>query len=155
MMNPPERMQRIEELFFAALERAPGERAAYLAASCAADAALMQEVQNLIAAHEQTDNFLNAPPYAAVAESRSLTSSQIQVGRQLGQYRILGLIGRGGMGEVYLAQDTKLHRKVALKLLPARVTQDEQRLKRFEQEACAASALSHPNILTVHDIGQQ
>src|SRR5580765_480101 len=75
-------------------------------------------------------------------------------GTNLGRYEVQSLIGTGGMGEVYLAQDTQLRRPVALKLLPANFTQDEDRLRRFEQEAYAASALNHPNILTIYEIGQ-
>src|SRR5688572_32095262 len=77
----------------------------------------------------------------------------IAVGTVLGRYEIRSLIGAGGMGEVYLAQDTQLRRPVALKLLPPNYTQDEDRLRRFEQEAYAASALNHPNILTIYEIG--
>src|SRR5262249_8397692 len=76
------------------------------------------------------------------------------IGRELANYRIVSLLGRGGMGEVYLAQDTRLGRKVALKLLPTRFTQDEDRLRRFVQEAKAASALNHPHIVTIHEIGE-
>ncbi|MGB9181877.1 MAG: protein kinase [Pyrinomonadaceae bacterium] len=79
----------------------------------------------------------------------------IEAGTHLGRYEIRSSLGAGGMGEVYLAQDTKLRRPVALKLLPAKFTADEDRLRRFEQEACAASALNHPNIITIHEIGQE
>ncbi len=153
--NTPDRMRQIEELFFAALERDASERAAYLAAACGADTELFKQLQALIAAHEQSGSFMNSPAYESLAEGRADPATQLQAGCRLGQYHILEMIGRGGMGEVYLAQDSKLRRRVALKLLPARVTTDEQRLKRFQLEAYAASALSHPNILTVYDIGEQ
>jgi serine/threonine protein kinase/Flp pilus assembly protein TadD len=78
----------------------------------------------------------------------------LSAGTRLGPYEVLAPIGAGGMGEVYLAEDTRLDRKVALKLLPAEFTEDESRVRRFVQEAKAASALNHPNILTIHDIGQ-
>src|SRR6266487_4823758 len=77
----------------------------------------------------------------------------IAAGTKLGRYEIRSKIGEGGMGEVYLADDTKLSRKVAIKVLPAMLSQDAARLRRFEQEACAAGALNHPNILIVHDVG--
>jgi len=154
-MNTPDRMQRIEELFLTALDYQPSERSNYLYVACGSDTELFEEVQKLIAAHEQAGSFMDSPAYEPVNESRTYSASPLAIGSELGQYRILELIGRGGMGEVYLAHDTRLHRRVALKLLPARITRDEQRLKRFQQEAYAASALSHPNILTVYDIGEQ
>src|SRR5687768_9162955 len=77
----------------------------------------------------------------------------IASGARFERYEILSLIGRGGMGEVYVALDTRLGRKIALKLLPAQYTQDADRVRRFEQEARAASALNHPNILTIHEVG--
>jgi hypothetical protein len=79
----------------------------------------------------------------------------LQAGARLGQYEILAPLGAGGMGEVYRAKDTRLGREVAVKVLPASFSQDADRLRRFEQEARAASALNHPNIITLHDIGQQ
>src|ERR1044072_3739211 len=79
----------------------------------------------------------------------------IAAGTRFGRYEVRSPLGAGGMGEVYLAQDTRLKRPVALKLLSAKLTQDEDRLRRFEQEACAASALNHPNIITIHEIGQE
>jgi serine/threonine-protein kinase len=154
-MKNPDRMQQIEKLFLAALEYQPGERTAYLFAACGSDAKLFEEVQKLIAAHEQVGSFMDLPAYEPVAGNHIDSAMQLQIGCQIGQYRILKMIGRGGMGEVYLAQDSKLRRRVALKLLPAHVTRDEQCLKRFQQEAYAASALSHPNIITVYDIGKQ
>src|SRR5262252_806199 len=78
----------------------------------------------------------------------------LEANSSLSHYRILSRLGAGGMGEVWLAEDTRLNRKVALKLLPAEFTQDAERVRRFTQEAKAASALSHPNIVTVHDIGE-
>src|SRR6266487_4237943 len=77
----------------------------------------------------------------------------IQQGTRLGRHEVRSLLGKGGMGEVYLAQDTQLRRQVAIKLLPAEVTQNKSRLSRFEREAYAASSLNHPNILTIHEIG--
>ena len=154
-MKTPNRMRLIEESFFAALEREPDERAAYVAALCGSDNELLEELQKLIAAHERVGSFMDSPAYQSFADGRTDFTWQLEIGRQLGQYRILGMIGRGGMGDVYLAQDSKLRRRVALKLLPTRVTSNAHHLKRFRQEAYAASALSHPNILTVYDIGEQ
>ena len=78
----------------------------------------------------------------------------IAPGTRIEQYEILSLLGQGGMGEVYLALDTRLQRRIALKVLPIEFTQDPARVRRFEQEACAASGLNHPNILTIHEVGQ-
>ena len=76
------------------------------------------------------------------------------IGKTLNQYKILGEVGRGGMGEVYLAQDTRLNRRVAVKILPAKVAGDEEARRRFEREARAVAALSHPNIMAIHDFGE-
>ena len=89
-----------------------------------------------------------------IAAAVSDEPKESMVGRSLGHYHIIEKIGAGGMGEVYLARDTGLNRKVALKFLPSFFTQDRERLRRFQQEARAASALNHPNILTIHEVGQ-
>ncbi|HST22589.1 MAG TPA: protein kinase [Blastocatellia bacterium] len=148
-MERADRLKHVAELFHAALEHAPDQRAAFLAEACASDPDLLKEVQSFLAAQEQVSGFLDEPGL-----SGGESTTQFEVGKTVGHYRLVALIGRGGMGEVYLAQDTRLHRRVALKLLRASFTHDRQRLKRFEREACAASALSHPNIFMVHDFGQ-
>jgi serine/threonine protein kinase len=154
-MEPSNRLKQAAELFHAALERASNQRKAFLIDACATDSDLLKEVQSLLSAHEQLSSFLNAPEVVAMRTDISKPTSQFEINQLIDHYRIISLLGRGGMSEVYLAQDTKLHRRVALKLLRANLTRDKQRLKRFQQEACAASALSHPNILTIHDSGQQ
>jgi Tol biopolymer transport system component len=152
LMNP-ERWRQIEELYHAALERAPDERADFLAEHCGADQALRHEVELLLAEHARGGGLLEqgASDLAAdwVNEEAQPTREQT-----LGHFRILSLLGKGGMGEVHLAEDLRLHRKVALKLLPAEFIEHETRLRRFEQEARAASALNHPNIITIYDIGE-
>jgi serine/threonine-protein kinase len=148
-----ERRQRIEQLLHAALERSPDERAALLAAACAGDEALQREVESLLAEHERS----GSRPETAAADlpADSLRAQEHRtVTRTLGHFRVLALLGQGGMGEVYLAEDLRLGRKLALKLLPARFTQDNERVRRFELEARAASALNHPNIVTIYEIGQ-
>jgi len=145
--------QQVNQLLDAVLGREPGERAAFLAEACAGDEALRHEVESLLAAHEQAGSFLEAPPLEA-AELLAENRSRSMVGRNFGHYQILSLLGAGGMGEVYLTQDLKLGRRVALKLLPAQFTKDEDRVRRFEQEARAASALNHPNIITIYEIGE-
>jgi serine/threonine protein kinase/Tol biopolymer transport system component/Tfp pilus assembly protein PilF len=148
----PERWQRIKELLHSALERAPQERTAFVNDACAGDSSLRTEVEALISSHEQAGGFIESPAFELMAES--LGESQSMVGSDLGPYRVTGRLGAGGMGEVYLAEDTRLGRKVALKVLLAAFTRDEERVRRFQQEARAASALNHPNIVTIYEIGE-
>jgi len=96
---------------------------------------------------------MDADEFTNTVDAKLPTAPQL-IGRELANYKIISLLGRGGMGEVYLAEDKRLHRKVALKLLPAQFTSDAERVRRFEREAAAASAINHPNILTIHEIGQ-
>jgi serine/threonine protein kinase len=151
--------QQVEEIFHAALERAPHERASFLARACDSDSELRAEIESLLAAHEQSGSFLDAPAYQVSAELPADEQAPAHAGRftgrTLGHYRLLELLGKGGMGEVYLAFDTRLARKVAIKLLPPQFTADVDRVRRFEREAQAASALNHPNILTIHEIGRE
>ncbi len=161
-MNP-ERWAKVDRLLDDALERAPSERAAFLAEVCGADLALRDEVASLLRAHEQAEqNFLQTPALemAARQAARHLSHGNgvepdtALLGRTLGHYQIISVLGVGGMGAVYLARDERLARNVALKLLPAQFTADAGRIQRFEREARAASALSHPNIITIYDIGK-
>jgi len=150
----PEQWQEINLLFHSALEREPGQRAAFLNQACAGDESLRREVEALIAAHGQAGSFIEAPALAVAAEMLIADQGQPLVGQSFGPYRISTAVGAGGMGDVYLAQDTRLGRQVALKLLPTYFTRDAERVRRFQQEARAVSALNHPNIITIHEIGQ-
>lgn len=152
-MNP-ERWRQVDEVFQAALERAPAERAAFVSAACGDDNSLRREVELLLAADGEAGSLIETPAYAVAAPLMIGEDKQSLLGKSIGPYRIISLLGKGGMGEVYAAKDARLGRNVALKLLPAQFTADTDRLRRFEQEARAASALNHPNILTIHEIGQ-
>jgi serine/threonine protein kinase/Tol biopolymer transport system component/Tfp pilus assembly protein PilF len=147
-----ERWQQIKTLFESSLERDPLERDAFLDEACAGDPLLRGEVEALIDSHARAGDFIESPAYAVMAHS--LTKSDIVPGRAIGPYEILNQLAAGGMGDIYLAEDTRLGRKVVLKALPAAFTKDPERVRRFQLEARAASALNHPHIVTVYDIGQ-
>jgi len=150
----PERWQKVKEIFDAALKYETRERNVFLSNACGGDDDLRQEVESLIASHEKTGNFIDSPAYEAAAEMIVDEKSEFKTGDAIGSYEIVSFISRGGMGEVYLAQDRRLSRKVALKILPASFTRNVERLRRFEQEARAASALNHPNIITIYEISE-
>ncbi len=147
-----ERWKVIEQVYYSVLASPPGRRTAVLDEACSDDQEMRREVESLLDAREQAGNFLSASDLkGCLAE---LASEPDLAGHTLGHYNILSVIGAGAMGEVYLARDTRLDRQVALKILPARFTVDGQRVTRFRREAKAASALSHPNIITIYDIGE-
>lgn len=150
----PERWQHIDAIFQAAIELNPGERAAFLRTSCGDDEELRSEVESLITADEEGFSLIEAPAFEIAAGMLADDGLELAEGEHLGNYEILVLLGVGGMGEVYLAEDANLGRKIALKFLPVDFTHDKERLRRFRQEARAASALNHPNILTIHEINQ-
>jgi len=145
-----ERWQRLKEVFHGALEQDPASRAAFLDRECAGDAALREEVDALIANHEDTDDFLDKPAYQVVAELIEGEPGDELVGRSLGPYSVTRKIGAGGMGIVYLAEDTRLGRQVAIKALAPRHTSDPQYRERLRREARVAATLSHPSIATVY-----
>ncbi len=151
----PERWQQIEKIYHNALDLAQKERYGFLDQACACDGDLRREVESLLASHERAGSFIESPPDDLVAGMIAEAQARSMIGRTLGHYQLRALLGAGGMGEVYLAQDTHLERKVALKLLPEEFTKDRERVRRFQQEARAASALNHPNILTIFEIGQE
>ena len=149
----PERWKQIDYLLEAALELEPDQWSAFLEENCAGNAELRREVESLLAAHMQAEDFIEAPPAQAAAELLEERGSESLAGQQIGPYRVTAPLAKGGMGEVYRALDTRLGREVAIKLLPAAFSTDQDRLRRFEQEARAAGMLNHPNVLTIYDIG--
>ena len=153
LMNLSDRWQLVKEILYPALEMTAAERSAFLAEKCGDDTELRQEIESLLAAHRSATERFESPAVEKLAQVVSQEGAGDMVGKKLGNYEIIEKIGAGGMGEIFLARDTRLDRKVALKFLPSFFTQDLERLRRFQQEAKAASALNHPNILTIHEIG--
>ncbi len=147
-----EREQQITSIFHSAMEREPHERASHLDGACGADEVLRREIEALISSHESAGTFISSPTCERSAELFGGAGALAE--RSLGQYRLVSLLGSGGMGDVYLAEDTRLDRRVALKVLPPHLTTDQAQLGRFQQEARAASALNHPNIVTIYETNE-
>ena len=151
-MNP-QRLKQIEDLYHAARELSLNDRDAFIEKSCGDDQELRQELESLLAVKKSSNNFLDTPPLSLAAEMFSQTERRLNlVGQEISHYKIIRLLGAGGMGEVYLAEDTKLHRQIALKVLTSQFENDLERIKRFKKEARAVSALNHPNIITIYSI---
>src|SRR5262245_50395263 len=150
----PDRWKQVDELFEAALDCPTSERASFLDRACAGDDELRREVESLLLSDAQAETFIESPPTRVAAELFSYDPPKVGKGKRIGHYEILEQLGSGGMGDVYLARDTNLGRKVALKLLPPSLTADAQLRARFFREAKLASALDHPNVCTIHEVGQ-
>ena len=153
-MNP-EQWRRIEELYHAALEREEPERDGFLSEVCGDDEELRHQVTSLLKCQAVTATLVDRPVWEASKDFLSSSGPRRfpAAGVQLGPYHVLERIGAGGMGEVYRARDPRLHRDVAIKVLPERLSKEPQALARFEREARAVAALSHPNILAIYDGG--
>jgi Tol biopolymer transport system component len=150
-----DRWQRIDELFQAALLQPRESRVGFLEA-CDGDAALRQEVEQLLAAFEAAGTFLETPAGESFGfNAKAERNPTLIAGQKLAHYEILAALGAGGMGEVYLANDQNLDRRVAIKILPSQLTRDATQVQRLEREARAASALNNPNIITIHEIGHE
>lgn len=150
----PERWQQVEDVLQAALDRAPAERAAFLNEACSGDAELAHETNSLIEAYDQAGDFIEEPAITQDAQIIISAGEHDHTGREIGPYKIIDRIAGGGMGEIYLARDSRLDRLIALKVLPAYFVSDDERVRRFQTEARAASALNHANILTIYEVGQ-
>ena len=148
-----ERWLQIEQMYHAAREQAPSERDRFLEDACAGDEELRVEVQALLGYETQAETFLEESAPEVTARALAEHRAKAMIGRAIGPYEILALLGAGGMGEVYRARDSRIGRNVAVKVLPPAIARDRDRLRRFEQEARAAGALNHPNILTIFDVG--
>ena len=150
-----DRWRRIEQIYEAALQRAPSERRVFLDSACGDDQALRRDVERLLAANEQAGDFLASPAWEVASGglvSQTMTGDRDTslAGRQVGHYTILSPLGRGGMGEVYRARDSKLNREVALKVLPDLFALNPDRLARFKREAHVLASLNHPNIAAIY-----
>ena len=146
----PERLRRIDHLFQSAVDLPPGRRKEFLDEACANDPELRGEVESLITSHEASGDFIEG---SAADVAATLMHGESLRGRRIAQFQVGGLLGRGGMGDVYTATD-RMGREVALKVLSPRLLRDRQHVARFMQEANAVLALNHPNIVTVYDIGE-
>jgi eukaryotic-like serine/threonine-protein kinase len=166
----PDRWKEIERIYHSALELEESQRVAFLEEACADDQALRHEVESLLGSAEstvtlprgfwasrrmpRTNRLLEEPALKVAAKESVRAKPRSLVGKQVGSYQILSLLASGGMGVVYKARDSRLKRFAAIKVLPADQMSDPKRRRRFIQEARAASALNHPNIITIHDIGR-
>lgn len=146
----PERWKQVSDLFHAALQRDTLHRPAWLAEACGGDEALRREVESLLAMHDSSGDFLETPAWGVAPELMLDDPSPNLAGLLVGPYRVIEEIGRGGMGIVYAAEDTRLGRQVALKALPPDYAADPTRRERLRREARAAAALAHPCIATIH-----
>ncbi len=144
-------LAKIEEIYHAALSVPLELRQEFVRTACAGDDSLRREVESFLSLTEKAASFIESTPgdlAAALMENKE--DDENLIGRELNHYLVISLLGAGGMGKVYLAEDTRLGRKIALKLLPSQLSSNPERRARFEQEARSASALNHPNIITIH-----
>jgi serine/threonine protein kinase len=149
----PERLRQVEELYHAALELPATERESFIQERCDNDVELRRELETLLAVKKSSNNFFEKPPLSLAAQMFAEKDKKSNLaGQEISHYKIIKLLGAGGMGEVYLAEDTKLQRRIALKIVTAQFEHDVERIERFKKEARAISALNHPNIITIYAI---
>jgi len=149
-----ERWLQVDRILEAALDLPTQDRSAFLSTACADDEELLTEVQALVAAHDHQDAFLEGSLWGSGMRLLANDAASTVIGETLGNYHIVRRLGIGGVSEVYLAEDSRLARPVAIKLLAPCWAADQESMQRFRQEALAASALNHPNILTIHEIDE-
>ena len=154
MNSDPERHERIKALCNQALDLDLTERSAFLSAACAGDSGLRREVESLLTHEKSVESFMIKPAWQHVVRDIAVLQNESLSGRRLGRYQIHERLGQGGMSEVWRATDQQLKREVAIKVLPREFSTDPERLRRFEQEAYAISALKHPNIITIYEVGE-
>jgi serine/threonine protein kinase len=150
-----ERWQKVKQIFEDAIEIESSLRPAFVEEACSGDASLRVEVQRLIDSFDDAGSFMERPPSSEVASLIVERRDMLASGQKFSRYDIVARVGAGGMGEVYLANDSKLNRKVAIKILNRELNANETNLARFLREAQSASSLSHPNILIIHEIGDE
>ena len=150
----PERWQEIKKLYQAALQLGPDARVAFLDQVCAQDEVLRRELQSLWAFEDNSEKIFETPALEIAAKALAKDSLASLPERNLGDYKVLSLLGVGGMGEVYRAHDSKLGRDVAIKLLPEIFAGDPERVARFNREAKLLAALNHPNIAAIYGAEQ-
>src|SRR5437660_2063951 len=153
-MNP-ERWQQIEKLYNEALERKSDERSAFIDAVCRGDQNLRPLIESLLAREPDAENLSETARATTVAGSHLRRGPALVRGQTFGSYRILRLLGSGGMGEVYMARDTRLKRAVAIKVLLQNISEGSDLRERFQRESKAIAKLNHPNICMLHDVGQE
>ena len=150
----PERWEQVERLYHAALAQDPAGRERFLENACGGDEELRREVESLLAEEAHAGNFIESPAIEVAARDLAGDAGRLATGRRLGSYEVLGLLGEGGMGQVYKARDVRLGRTVAIKTLPANQVKDRERVQRFMNEARLASSLNHPNVAHIYEIAE-